>query len=40
MDRLARTMQKWQRINFDSISNKYVTSMYFVEFIVSFDLIT
>ena len=38
-DRLARTIQEWQRIHFDSLSDKYVTSMYFDEFIISFDLI-
>ena len=35
----ARTIQKWQRINFDSISDKYVTSMLFDEFIISYDLV-
>ena len=38
-DRLARTMQKRQRINFNSISDKYMTCLEFDEFLISFDLI-
>ena len=32
-------MQKWERIHFNSISDKYATSLYFDEFIVSLSLI-